>query len=358
MPATIHSLHIGPRIRCLLVVPFLVTLAACDHSAPVASPGNGTREPFEPARITIATSNDLGPAWRLDGSGILYSYEAVDSDRLDRCLGLLPPSGGRLTWRLCDGDGTSRDSTDAYEWPAPYSDGRVTFVHLRGSNFTIPISGGIRLADFHDLSINRLLTPFPILGDSGQVYPSASRIHWIGPDRIVFTAENLWLIPTGWIATGRRLMLLDLDGGLPVPLPDTDNATSVLPAGTDTLYFTRAGSDGLFRHLLSTGTTTQIFSFSDGIARDLMRVGRRIAAVVGGNIDFITDQVVSPIQADSGGYLVLYDAEAGTETPVDLGGMMIRRPAVAPGGTRLVVERHGMDSIPAPQVDLWLVDLP
>jgi hypothetical protein len=358
MPTAIRPIRIGPRTRSLIAGPLLVALAACDHSAPVAAPDNGSNQPFDSTRVTISPTNDLGPAWRLDGPGILYSYETVDSERLDRCLGLLPPSGGRLTWRLCDGYGNSRDSTDAYEWPAPHRDGRVTFVHLRGSNFTIPISGGIRLADLHDPSVNRLVTSFPILGDSGQVYPSASQLHWLGADRIVFAAENLWLTPTGWIATGKRLMLLDVNGGTPIPLPDTDYGSSVIPGGTDTLYFTRAGSAGLFRHILSTGTTTQVHTFSGGIARDLIQVGRRIAAVVGGNIDFITDQAVAPIQADSGGYLVLFDPEAGTETAVDLGGMLIRRPALAPGGTRLVVERHGQDSVPAPQVDLWLAELP
>src|SRR5204862_101360 len=77
-------------------------------------------------------------AWLPDGSGLLYSFQRLDRPDHDRCLGLLPPDGGRLERMLCDANPAADDSTNVLTEPAPTGDGRVAYL-LVGSQ-TIDIT--------------------------------------------------------------------------------------------------------------------------------------------------------------------------------------------------------------------------
>src|SRR5574338_1719655 len=83
----------------------VLVLTACKHEAPLTP---GVYPPNTPAgsgalvRLTFNPGVDLGPTWLPDGSGILYAMERTDRSDFDRCLALLPATGGTIEREICD----------------------------------------------------------------------------------------------------------------------------------------------------------------------------------------------------------------------------------------------------------------
>src|SRR2546421_10331964 len=109
-------------------------LAGGGHSAPPAAPESGSSRPFaggSPRRLTFNLGDDRAPAWLPDGSGLLYSLQRRDRPDRDRCLGLLPPDGGRLERPPCDANPAADDSTHVLTEPAPPPAGPLAYPLAR-----------------------------------------------------------------------------------------------------------------------------------------------------------------------------------------------------------------------------------
>src|SRR5439155_11102590 len=134
-PVSCHALSAynstAPMRPVNAVVGLTLILAGCGHSAPPAAPESGSSQPFaggSPRRLTFNLGDDRAPVWLPDGSGLLYSFQRLDRPDRDRCLGLLPPDGGRLERTLCDETPAADDSTNVLTEPAPSVDGRLAYL--------------------------------------------------------------------------------------------------------------------------------------------------------------------------------------------------------------------------------------
>ena len=122
----------------------------------------------------------------------------------------------------------------------------------------------------------------------------------------------------------------------------------------DTIYFTRNGDSRVYRHAFSSGQTDTVFDFGfAGIARDVTYANGRVVAVVGGDVIYVVDSILGASQIDRGGPLYVVTLAGGTTTTAGDPSFLFRRPAFAPGGARVVVERWTNGSS-----DLWLVEVP
>src|SRR3990170_2632702 len=109
----------------------LAGAGACEHSRPV-DPGPGPPPPLRtgpsPLRITFNVDSEWNPVFTRDGSGILYSFQLPGRIDRDRCLGLVPASGGTLIGELCWRSGGDLDSVDVVVTAAESPSGRLAFV--------------------------------------------------------------------------------------------------------------------------------------------------------------------------------------------------------------------------------------
>jgi len=350
-------------------------LPACGHDqplrpgsyAPDVPPGSGSL-----VRLTYNPGADVSPVWLPDGSGFLYTKERIDTaervmqpDR-DRCLALLPPAGGTIQREICDRTPAADDSVNAYTSPAVAPDGRLVYVRA-----SAPLDAGWpRAPRYHELVVATLADPIharvlqslPYAGPSGRGHEEITQIRWVADSVLVYVAQHVaYLTPplssnTDTLPTGLELVRFDFSGPEPVltMLPGSDQASSVAVAAPDTLYFTVNGDARVFSLALSTDAVAVVHDFGLGaIARDVQVAGRRMVAVVGGNVAFFTDPAAGPVQRDSGGPLILVDRATGIETTLTPAGLQFRHPALAPSGTSVVAELVFEST-----QDLWLVEVP
>jgi hypothetical protein len=151
----------------------------------------------------------------------------------------------------------------------------------------------------------------------------------------------------------------------------TDYASSVAVAGPDQIFYTLGGDTRVYRHTLSSGAADIVHDFGTlGIARDVTVLGDQLIAVVGGQVEFVADPALGPVQYDRGGLLVSVDLTSGVEAilPTDQP-LFFRRPALSTAGgtTRLVAEGYPLtitnvagvpDTTIAPVPDLYLFQVP
>ena len=113
----------------------------CSHSESFGTGVDRATVPFSvtpPVRLTYNTADNYWPSWTEDGQGIIYSYSypQPDAHADDRCVGLLPPSGGTRLWQMCDERREHADSADSFTGVAIGTDGRLLYLELstkRGS---------------------------------------------------------------------------------------------------------------------------------------------------------------------------------------------------------------------------------
>src|ERR671910_481089 len=85
----------------------LVACIGCEHSSPAQPEQPPALPPFSsspPVRLTFNRADDRTPSWLPDGSGIIYSSERQDRSDRDRCLSVLPASGGTISATYCQLD--------------------------------------------------------------------------------------------------------------------------------------------------------------------------------------------------------------------------------------------------------------
>ncbi len=362
--------------RRVAALSLALALAGCGHTAPFPPGDYGSDQPFAPGsprRITLNLGDDRAPAWLPDESGLLYSFQRLDRPDRDRCLGLLPPDGGRLLRTICDRLPAADDSTDALTEPAADAAGRLAYVVMSSRMDDVqPRATALVLGTLADPTTTRVLVTFPYLGADGAFREGASHVRWLGGgggggDTLIYLAEHVGYLapcrgcPLDTLRTGIEIALLDAGAASPVPevVPGTSQASSVAAGETpDVIYYTLGGDSRVWRRALSAGTDAMVHDFgAAGIARDVQVAGSRLVAVVGGTVAFAYDSLLRyDVQRDGGGFLYMVDLGTGAETVLPGAGgagSAFRHPALSPSGKRVVAEL-----VSGGTADLWEFDLP
>lgn len=327
-------------------------LGGCDHSAPFAGPAHGDLGPRgvgNPLQITYNPGTDLRPRWLPDGSGFVYTAERIDRADRDRCLARLAAAGGTILERICDAAPTSDDTTTVFEQAAVTGDGRLAYVRAGAPAVLRPVAPRTR-----ELRLGALASPegvivrsFPYSAPSGRVHQAPEALQWAGSSQLVYLAQDVRYeepcrgCELDTIGVGIEIVTLQPGTGAPVLVPGTDSATGAAVAGTDTLYYTVASSNLMYRRVLSTGVVTTVATFFEPV-REVAAGGGRLAAITGAGSLWLVDPGVNPV--------LLSSATARS----------YRRPAVSPDGRRIIVEGYARVTLTAfsRSADLWLFDLP
>ncbi|OLC09031.1 MAG: hypothetical protein AUH42_00060 [Gemmatimonadetes bacterium 13_1_40CM_70_11] len=353
----------NPRLGLLLIAG----LAACEHTSPFQAGPYAPTGPLgsgSPLRLTYNPGQDLTPVWLPDGSELLYARERFDRSDRDRCLARLPAGGGAITGELCDRIPAADDSTDAYQWPAPDTDGRLVYVRassLAALGSLAPHDQQLVLGTFDGSAPVRVLRSIPYQSPSGRGTEAVAQIRWLNATTLLYVGQRVTyprpcancLADT--IPTGLELVTMDLSAPTPTldTLPGTSLASSVALAGSDTVYYTVDGDSRVFRLVLSTRAATVVHDFGGPIARDVQVAGTRLVAVVGGDVSFTYDSNLQPVQRDGGGVLHLVDLTSGADVILTNTTLAFRHPALAPSGTLVVAEL-----VTGRTTDLWAVAVP
>ncbi len=342
-------------------------LLGCGHAEPFRVPDYGTDDPSQPGpvvRLTFSAGHDRDPAWLPGDNGVLYAFERLDRLDRDGCLGELPATGGQRRWSVCEGPVARTDSNESLAWPAVSPGGQLAYVYERRGLLAITYGPDLRqfiVTRLDDWAARRSTVTLPGATDDGVLYASASHARWLDEDRLVYRADLYFIArppftpdPRDTVVSGRAIVLATFGAGgaTRVTVPGTDYASSLDVAGTDTLYYTLGGDSRVFRRVLSTGAVDVIWDFAPAIARGVQVRGRRLAAVVGGNVRFgVESSIPEPVQRDSGGVLHVVQLDSGTVRAFDIG-LPIRHPAIAASGRSAIVEAALGRS-----TDLWSVAL-
>lgn len=360
----------------------LVLLAACDHARAFLPADPHTVEPFtagSPRRITFSPGDDRTAAWLPNGAGIVYSSEQLDRRDHDRCLLVLPPTGGTIRQRICYTVLAYEDSVDRFESPAIAADGRMAF-YTEHSRIGLQKNGvgSVRLGRFDEpLASARLITPVPYLASNGRMHSAVAQLRWVSPTQIAFVGQMLYYEGSTFLpdtfTTGLDVVVADVSGGAAVltVVPGTDYASGVAvdPAIPGVVYYTLGGDSKVYRRVLATGTATVAYDFGAGhIAREPDVWGTHLVAIVDGSVQFTDEPVHGWTQRDEGGDLWIVNLSSAVALPYSSEATLFRRPAISPAGDRLVVEASPRVPVHVAaqsdftainhRPDLWLFDLP
>lgn len=360
----------------------LLTLAACSHEAPFQNRNSSLDSTIgggPDRQLTLNLGADIRPAWLTDGSGLIYAYEGISGPARDRCLAILPPSGGTRRELSCATSTLSQDSVDAFSEAAPGPGGKMLFTREWSLPVDInPVRGALQLGTVTQPASAITLLTFPYTASSGHIHQGISHIRWLSPTRAVYLASKVaYPRPCGTcqadtVRTGIELVELDLSGATPTiqPIPGTDSASSVdVGATSNEIYFTRNGDTRVYLMDLTSGISIVAHDFGTaGIARDVAYLGNQLYAVVGGGVTYVLDPALGPSQLDRGGQLWLADLGNGTDGWRIIDSRWFKRPVISPQRNRMVAESFQLsfvtcgpgcvDTVISRNADLWLLDLP
>jgi len=335
------------------MLAFACLSAACSHSDSFTNP-QGTDLPFDagpPARLTLNGAHDGHAAWLADGEGIVYSSQQLDREDADVCLAELPPTGGSQRRLVCDIPG-GESTTDAVQWPAPASDGRIALLSAGngGIGGTSPVLLDIGMAPGLDALEPETVRILPLTPTGGVQQDYAGYLRWLTETRLVYVGQRFRPLracpdvscPLDTLLYGTEVTLLQLADGptTAIAIPGTAEATGVaaIEDGRSILY-TLANDSRVYRRVLSSGEVTVFHDFGpSGTARDVHAAGGRVAAIVGGRVAYGLHPTMGPTQWDSGGVLHLLDLDGEGEVILETALRLYRRPAVSPDGSRVVAE--------------------
>lgn len=330
-------------------------LAACAHEFP-PEPGTVGLDSIPdlgpPERLTLNQGKDAFALFTADGGSIWYSWERFDAPQQDLCLGLLPVRGGRRTAEFCDATPSALDSVDWLSYATPHPDGRrIVWQQLRGNpDNNVDGSGGVYLAgldDLGDASRARRLTRLPyqfVPGDTRYYFNQVFALSWMNDSVLLCVGAQANALDVSQSAvdtlyTGRTLATLTLTGDTVLTgiIPGTEDASGFTLGPGGAIYFTRHGSERVFRTTQSGGAVDTVFDFGPaGIARDPVYVDGTIYAVVGGDVSFLPyPNYTINLARDAGGELWRADS-TGVYLVDDI--YRWRRPARSPDGQTLVIE--------------------
>lgn len=366
-----------PRFVALLILALAI---ACSHDEPFRTPEEGTDQPRDaaaPIRLTYNERDDRTASWLPDGSGIIFSSERPDRRDEDRCLAILPPTGGRIERYLCSLQPRHDNRTDVMESPAVSSEGRIVYLATDSDTFQVKRSGSeMVLGRVDDPNERHVLTNVPILGPSGRSYNLFGYTRWLSPTRFVFLTQDLFYegsthLPDTF-TTGLEVLRADLEGDRAVfsPVPGTDYASSVSAGDSeDVIYYTLGGDSRVYRQNLVTAERAVVWDFGPGqVVRDAHVVGDRLAAIVGRSVLYRFEDAHGWTQRDEGGDLHVVSLSSGPLAVFAYDTVLFHRPMLSPAGDRVVVEaapyapvhdraESGFTAINH-RHDLWLFPLP
>jgi hypothetical protein len=358
---------------------WLALAAGCDHSSALQPDPYPPAPPFSellPRRLTFNRGDDRTPSWLADGSGIVYSTEREDRPDHDRCLAVLPPDGGTIRASYCQLDPEHDDSTDLMESPAESAGGRLFFHQVVSWVGQQKLgSSALMLATTDNPTAATPIQPLPYTAPNGRLHSSIRAPQWIGPDTVVYLAEQLYYQGSTFypdtFTTGLDVVLLDLTSGEPTfeVVPGTDYASGLdVSDDGSALFYTVGGDSRVFRRELADGTVSTIHDFGTGnIVRDPQVRGSVLAAVIGRSVLYRYEDAHGFVQLDEGGDLVLVDLTTSLSTRFGTDSVLFRHPVISPDGARIVVETQPFDTVHHDVVsefnasnhraDLWLFGL-
>ncbi len=336
-------------------------LAGCGHGEPFQVPAQGPDGPLVPgpvARLTYSAGRDQSAEWRVDGSGILYTYEDLAAPVRGWCLGVLPAAGGSRVQSRC-GRNTA-DSIEAWDLATESGDGRIAFTRARSLRAALaPGDWALVVGPADDPGAAAAILAIPTTPPSGPAIRAVGQVAWLDASTLLVLGQNFFVgrptagAPIDTIATGRLLYTLPAAGGTPAPIAGTDYVSSVAVRGPDEILFTVGGRSVVYRRALASGVTTPLLDFAgQGVVRDVSVAGDLVAVILGGGVAWGYDpNVGDSTQVDAGGQLVVVDVVSGATFAAD-SSFRLRRPALSPDGRRVVVETA------AHPADLYLLQLP
>ncbi len=362
----------------MLCLPF--ALAACEHTPPgaVHAPADvGPSTPALPRRLTFHELNDRTPS--VSGGVLVYSWQGdaypnpgYSPNGREGCLAFLPVEGGTIQRLFCPHALLSPADTFVNTWFEPSlspDGGRIAFTWQRGPNV-----GALGFVDAdlvvapaarpQDPAARRFVVNYAEAGAYPRRATHASRITWLGPDRLRFLAtwENIFKVKGGGASTPTdttyeplALMDLDLTTGALTAVPGGDSVVAYAAAPSGGVWVVReARRDSLFLLDPATGVRAPVGSFSTG-AWDLAAVDGAPVAVVDSVVE--TGPVCLCLPISGGAAIERLDPATGTRTRLAGFTGPVRRIAAA-GGRRLVAEvEQAMLPFGAPS-DLWLLEFP
>lgn len=358
-------------IRRRLPLPVLLVLAsaACGHSEPFAAPDSDLDGPLvagEPARLTFG--DGVGePGWLPDGSSIIYGGPRLAGDRFDRCLSVLPATGGTVRREICHPSIFDENIVDVFGSPDVSAGGLLAFHYANAPGGAAGFAG-IFAAPLEAPVVTTAVRSVPFTGPDGLFYVAVSHLRWLGETEIVFLAYAQEVVTPcegcdAQVYTHPRTLFraVATPGGALTAVPGGSFATSVSAGATaDEIYFTLTADTRVYHLRLSTGEQTVVHDFGvDGIARDVHFGGGRLTAIAGGKLQ-VVHAPVGPLQvADDGGHLFLLEPATGAVRRLTDDTRWFRHPAISPDGTRIVGEGHavvisGPDTTVSPRADLWI----
>ncbi|MFN8654618.1 MAG: hypothetical protein U0133_22145 [Gemmatimonadales bacterium] len=353
-------------------LPLLVSLVAlaggCNHTDPFPSGSpvdNGPRIPNPPARITFSTGFDLSPTWGPDGTRLAYSFAREEGGLpADRCLAELPAAGGTRQEEKCllAADSDSIRALGPVSWSRF---GEAAWMDARNlPTRRVPDRESLRIGTLapNDTGVAVRTFPYPA---GGNIHATATSITWLSPSLIAYIGTDRLLVgrcsgcKVDTLLVGKDAVLLDLNAS-PITttvIPNTSEVTSLTGSEDGTsIYFTRAGDSRVFQRVLASGSESVLHDFGGPIARDITVRGRLLTAVVGGKVSYGVDPIIGARQIDNGGLLTLVDLDTGNESVIDIPDHLVQHAVLSPGGVRIAME--AVDTLQAPQPDLWVVQLP
>lgn len=359
------TIPVLPDLRRPALAGGVFLALACGHTDPFTTPPYGTDQPLDPTppiRLTLNPGPDREASWLPDGSGILYASQQSTRRDHDVCFAELPATGGSQRRLVCDLSALGGDTVNAVEYPVQAEDGRLAFLKAGNpTNATQPIVEAISVAPGLDPGTGAevVRTPYTVAGE--PTHQTITDLRWLSPTQLAFVGSfrayrhpcmRCPLVDT--IRTGLKIGVLDLTtpGSAPILVSGTDHASGVgRGASAGELYYTLAGDTRVYRRTLATGETAVAYDFgAAGIARDVHAVGDRLAAIVGGRVNFSVDPDFGPVQWDSGGVIHVVRLSSGADAALD-GPGLFRRPALAPDGNRVVAEGYPLIITQGPPPD-------
>jgi len=374
------------RAPGLLVIASCLLPAACGHGEAFTRteiPPNPVLDPLPPRRLTFSSEGDWSPAWLPDGSAIGYSYFVWGRTDRDRCLGFLPPEGGRISRSICVRADNDLDTANAVSFHAVSPGGRLALVADAGlSRLFAPNARSLYLGRLDGDSGPRPVLEFPRLVATGQVHYTATNLVWLNETTLIYLAtfanyvEEKIGVPGDTVLLPIEMVRLDLEGdsvAAQTIIPGSLGMSSIcLGTRPNTVAFTRGASGLVSEYDFTTGQITPLYDFDTlGIAREVQIAGGRLVAIVGGRVTHVPSNPLFgfPFLADSGGPVYAVDLPSGAPRLVadTVGEHQFRRPALAPSGRRVVVEEYGFEfknfageirRVVSKQADLWMFEVP
>lgn len=334
-------------VRRVAILGALIGPLSCEHTQPFSNPGYESTTPLQPgnpAQLTYNPGADVRPSWLPDGSAFLYTQEQTDITERDRCLVVMPKTGGGITRTICAADDFAHDTLNDLESAAVNTAARMAYVRtsmLAGIGRAGPDQAAMVLGSYGTPVPGTVLHALPYPSPSGQGVDMASDLNWVGPSALVYLGEQVnypavcaGCVTVDTVRSGVEIDRIDLNGTISVVV-DTGFPTSASVVGGDTLYYTLTNSGTIHRRILSTAADTVVFDY--GLpATDVSAVRGRLAVVVLGQLHVLS---LSPFA----------DQTLATPHP----GQIIAHPALDPGGHLIVAEVS--DSTALSNLWLWTV---